>query len=94
MEGFLEKFEEAFRTRPSSPAAPYAYDAARLVLSVLDAGHVEPAEIRTALLAIRSFDGVTATGLHFSDTGRVQWPSESFVIKQVQAGQPQRLAEP
>lgn len=94
MKAFLARFEEAFGTPPRSPAAPYAYDAARLVLSVLNAGHDEPSKIRTALLAIRSFDGVTATGLHFGDTGRVQWPSESFVIKRVQSGQPQVLAKP
>lgn len=94
MGAFLAKFQKAFGTRPRSPAAPYAYDATRLVLSVIAAGHQEPSEIKSALLAIRSYDGVTATGLRFGETGRVQWPSESFIIKRVSSGQPEPIAEP
>lgn len=89
MEAFLKRYEDRYETQANSPAAPYAFDAACVLLHVLREGHREPSEVRNALIRMEGFDGVTAQGLTFNEGGRVVWPSEAFVIKRVQGGDPE-----
>jgi branched-chain amino acid transport system substrate-binding protein len=83
---FQEKFKAKFGESPKAPAAPYAYDAANMLIKVLRDGARTGDEIRTALLAIKDFQGVSAEHISFNEKGRVQWPAEEFVIKTVKDG--------
>lgn len=83
---FLEKFKTKYGEMPKAPAAPYAYDATNMLIKVLRDGARTSEEIRKALLAIKDFQGVSAEHISFNDRGRVQWPTEEFVIKTVKGG--------
>jgi branched-chain amino acid transport system substrate-binding protein len=83
---FLKKYKAQYGEAPKAPAAPYAYDAASMIVKVLRDGARTSEEIRKALLAIKDFQGASADHISFNDQGRVQWPAEEFVIKTIKGG--------
>lgn len=83
---FLEKYKSKYGEAPKAPAAPYAYDAANMLIKVLRDGAGTSEEIRTALLSLKDFQGASAERISFNEKGRVQWRAEEFVIKTVKEG--------
>ena len=83
---FLSQYRSKYGEIPKAPAAPYAYDAANMVIKVLREGARTGEEIRKALLAIKDFQGVTAEHISFNEKGRILWPEEGFIIKTVKDG--------
>lgn len=79
----LKRFESKYGRPAKSPAAPYAYDAARMLVEVLKQGARTGEEIRNALYQIKEFNGVTAPKISFDKKGRVIWPSGVYEIKKV-----------
>jgi branched-chain amino acid transport system substrate-binding protein len=85
-QAFIDKFKAYSGHPPKSPAAPYAYDAAKMLIDVLSRGARTGDEIRAALSQIKGFNGVTAQGISFDNRGRVVWPVEVYEMEVAEGG--------
>lgn len=92
-EELLKQFEIRFGHPARSPAVPYAYDAAKILVEVLKQGAQTGEQIKDFLYQIKDFKGVTASSLSFDKNGRIVWPSEVYEIKVVKAGHFEKVGE-
>jgi branched-chain amino acid transport system substrate-binding protein len=86
-EELLERFQEKFGHSPRSPAVPYAYDAAKILIEILSQGARTGEEIKNGLYQLKDFAGVTAPSISIDESGRVEWPAEVYDIKVAKSGQ-------
>lgn len=81
---FRIRFEEELGHLPRSPAAPYSYDATRLMIRMIrEAGTTDSDSLREMLLSVDNYSGVTASSISIDSTGRVEWPSEMYQLSEI-----------
>jgi branched-chain amino acid transport system substrate-binding protein len=83
---FFARYQAKYGEGPRAPAAQYAYDAANMLIKVLKDGARTSEEIRKGLLSLKDYRGVSAERISFNEKGRVQWPTEGYIIKTVKDG--------
>lgn len=82
----LERFEAKYGHPARSPAVPYAYDAAMILVEVLKQGARTGPEIKKALDQLKDYKGVSAPSIAFNERGRAVWSAEAYELKVVRGG--------
>lgn len=77
--GFVDAFRTKYGTDPGVYAA-HAYDAARIILSVIQGGNTTPEDIKKALYEVEAFPGVTGSTT-FDEYGDVAKPIQFMMVK-------------
>jgi len=77
--GFVNAFRTKYGTDPGVYAA-HAYDAARIILSVIRAGNTTPQNIKKALYEVKAFPGVTGSTT-FDEHGDVAKPIQFMKVQ-------------
>jgi len=76
---FVRNYESKFGTEAGVYAA-HSYDAAKVLIMAIDSGGVTPDKIKTVLMEIKDFQGVTGK-ITFSKGGDVVKPSRVMAVK-------------
>ena len=85
-EELIKKFQTRYGHLSRSPAIPYAYDAAKILVEVLKKGARTGEEIKNALYQIKDYSGATSINISFDKTGRAVWSINTYEIKVVKDG--------
>jgi ABC-type branched-subunit amino acid transport system substrate-binding protein len=88
------EYKSQFGQAPASPAAPYAYDAAGMLISAIRAGVKPGAPLRTYLLNQKSFEGASASDMRFDGQGRIEWPLTAYELRGIKDGKVQTISAP
>lgn len=86
-EELINRFQERYGHSSRSPAVPYAYDAAKILIEIFKQGAHTGEEIKNALYELTDFKGATAPSISFDKKGRVVWPAEIYEMKVVKGGE-------
>ena len=79
---FFDRYRERYKVEPVGPAAPNAYDAAKIIISALRQGAENSDEIKE-ILNSQEFPSVAFGELRFNDKGFVSVESTDIAIKTV-----------
>lgn len=79
---FITDFKKAYRKKPDSSFSGLGYDTIKLLaLAIKNAGSFEGTKVRTALLGIKNYNGITGT-ISYSDSN--PFPAKTVTIVQLQ----------